>query len=144
MTVSIDKNSEDYKFYKTLNEDVLLTPNKHGKYDIAFENNDLVNVTGKKSLYNAIVIAIMTRFNELEYIPIYDGFGCRIHELIKIRKSDMVMYQMELFVYDVLENMRRIKEVNEVKVTDAENEKYEVYFNVTGIDDEVVSGSVLI
>ena len=142
MTISIDKESDDYRFYKTLNEDVQLIPNRYGKYDINFENDDLVNVTGKNSLYNAIVIAIMTRFNELEDIPIYEDFGCRVHELIKADKSNIVMYQIELFIIEVLENMRRILEVNEIKVTDSERNNYTVYFNVTSIRDVIVSGSV--
>ena len=142
--MKIDKESEDYKFYKTLNEDVQLILNKYGKYDINFQDEDYVNITGKKSLYNAIVIAIMTRFNELQSVLTYQGFGCRIHELIKCRKTDMVMYQMELFVFNVLENMRRIYEINEITVTDSGNEKYKVYFNVTSINDDIVSGSVLI
>ena len=142
LTISIDQESDDYRFYKTLNEDVQLIPNRYGKYDINFENDDLVNVTGKNSLYNAIVIAIMTRFNELEDIPIYEDFGCRVHELIKADKSNIVMYQIELFIIEVLENMRRILEVNEIKVTDSERNNYTVYFNVTSIRDVIVSGSV--
>lgn len=134
--------SEDSIFYKTLNEDVKLTPNKYGKYDITFENEDYVNVTGKNSLYNAIVIAIMTRLNELDFIELYSGFGCRVHEIIKKRKSNMVSYQMEAFIRETLENMRRIYEINELIVTDSEDSKYHVYFNVTSINDEIVAGEV--
>lgn len=142
MTLPIDFKSENYRFYKTLNEDVQLISNQHGKYDLNFANKDYVNVTGKSSLYNAIVIAIMTRYNELKNIPLYLGFGCRVHELIKERKSDMVFYQIELFIQDVLENMRRILEINELQVTDSENHNYKVYFRVTSINDEIVSGEV--
>ncbi|WP_458405972.1 hypothetical protein [Methanobrevibacter sp.] len=142
MSLKVDTESEDYQFYKTLNEDVELIPNRYGKYDLNFENGDYVNVTGKKSLYNAIVIAIMTRFNELGDIPIYEEFGCRVHELLKDNKSDMVMYEIELYIRNVLENMRRILEVNEIKVTDNPKENYHVYFNVTSINDEILSGEV--
>lgn len=142
MSLKVDTESEDYQFYKTLNEDVELMPNRYGKYDLNFENDDYVNVTGKKSLYNAIVIAIMTRFNELGDIPLYEEFGCRVHELLKDNKSDMVMYEIELYIRNVLENMRRILEVNEIKVTDNPKENYHVYFNVTSINDEIISGEV--
>lgn len=142
MSLRVDTESDDYRFYKTLNEDVKLIPNKYGKYDIAIENGDYVTVTGHSSLYNAIVIAIMTRFNELQDIPLYKEFGCKVHELIKETKSDKVYYQIELYVREVLENMRRISEINELIVTDSQDAHYTVYFNVTSITDEMVSGEV--
>ena len=142
MSLKVDTESEDYRFYKTLNEDVKIIPNRYGKYDIAIDNDDYVNVTGKESLYNAIVIAIMTRFNELADIPIYEDFGCRVHEVIKALKSEMVLYDVELYITEVLENMRRIQEINELIVTDSDTQAYHVYFNVTSINDEIVSGEV--
>lgn len=142
MAITVDTTSEDYRFYKTLNEDVKLTPNRYGKYDISFEDEDYVNVTGKESLFNAIVIAIMTRFNELEDIPLYVGFGCRIHELVKARKYGLVEFEMEVFIREVLENMRRIHEVNEIIITNLEDQKYKVYFSVTSVNDEIVAGEL--
>ena len=136
--ITVDTTTDDYRFYKTLNEDVLLTPNKYGKYDITFKDDDYVNVTGTDSLYNAIVIAIMTRFNELDNL-IYVDFGCKVHELIKARKSEMVYYQVELYIQEVLENMRRIQEINEIRVTDSEDQTYHVYVNVTSINDEIIA-----
>lgn len=145
MTLPIDTESKDYKFYKTLNEDVELIPVDKGEfYDINFENGDYVNVTGKDSLRNAIIIAILTRFTELNKIPLYQNFGCRVHELIKDNKSDMVEYEMKLFIQETLENMRRIQEVNELELTNSSKEGYKVYFKVTSINDEIVSGSVTI
>ena len=116
---------------------------EYGAFDIHMENGDYVNVTGKKSLGNAIVIAIMTRFNELHDIPLYENFGCRIHDLIKDNQSEMVEYEMELFITDVLENMRRIHEVNELQLTPTP-EGHKIYFKVTDINDEMVSGSVVV
>lgn len=106
------------------------------------KDGDYVNVTGKESLKNAICIAIMTRFMELDYIPLYDEFGCRAHELIKANKSEMVRYKVELFVTEVLEKMRRIQTVNQVTVTDSTESAYQIDFNVTSISDEIVTGSV--
>ena len=140
--LKVNEESEDYRFYKTLNEDVELVHYKYGKFDIAIENGDFVIVTGHSSLYNAIVIAIMTRFNELQDIPLYEGFGCKVHELIKNTKSDKVYYLIELYVREVLENMRRISEINELIVTDSQDDHYTVYFNVTSITDEIVAGEV--
>lgn len=136
-----DFESDDYRFFKTLNEDVQLKPNEFHKWDIQIENGDYVNVTGKESLYNAIVIAILTRFNELKNNPLYMDFGCRAHELIKANKSEMVRYKIEVFIEEVLENMRRIHEINFVEVID-DDPSYKVNFGVTSIDDEIVNGSL--
>lgn len=140
--LNINQNTDDYEFFKTLNEDVKLQPDDYNRWDIQFENQDYVNITGKESLVNAICIAIMTRFNELDFMNIYEDFGCRAHELIKANKSDIVKYKIELFVTEVLENMRRVFEVNEIEVTDSDNNGYKVFFNVTAINDEIVQGSV--
>ena len=56
----------------------------------------------------------------------------------------MVKYKIELFVTEVLENMRRVFEVNEIEVTDSDTYSYNVFFNVTAINDEIVQGSVSI
>lgn len=142
--LNINQNPDDYEFFKTLNEDVKLQPDDYNRWDIQFENQDYVNITGKESLVNAICIAIMTRFNELDFMNIYGDFGCRAHELIKANKSDIVKYKIELFVTEVLENMRRVFEVNEIEVTDSDTYSYNVFFNVTAINDEIVQGSVSI
>lgn len=146
MVLPVDMDSDDYRFYKTLNEDVQIKPvsptSQH--WDIQIQDGDYVNVTGFESLKNAICIAIMTRFNELDFIGLYDGFGCRIHELVKANKSEMILYKIELFVVEVLENMRRISSVNGVKVTDDDAYSYHIDFNVTSISDEIVTGSVVI
>lgn len=140
--LTVNQDSDDYKFFKTLNEDVKLQSDEYNRWDIQMENQDYVNITGKESLVNAICIAIMTRFNELDFMNLYEDFGCRAHELIKANKSDMVKYKIELFVTEVLENMRRVFEINEIEVTDSDTYSYNVFFNVTAINDEIVQGSV--
>ena len=142
----IDTDSYDYRFNKTLNEDVQVLPNDStaDHWDIQMSNGDYVNVTGKDSLRNAICIAIMTRFNELDFIPLYDGFGCRIHELLKANKSEMVRYKVEVFTVEVLEQMRRIATVNNVSVIESDSQSYDIEFNVTSISDETITGSVTI
>lgn len=146
MTLPINAESDGYRFYKTLNEDVQIKPisptSKH--WDIQMEKGDYVNVDGLESLRNAICIAIMTRFNELDFMELYDGFGCRVHELVKKNKSEMVKYKIEVFINEVLENMRRISIVNDVTVSESDIHSYLVEFNVTSISDETVTGSVTI
>lgn len=144
--IPVDIDSDDYKYRKTLNEDVQLKPisQTSNHWDIQMDNGDYVNVTGKDSLHNAICIAIMTRFDELEYIPLYDGFGCRVHELVKANKSEMTKYQIEIFVNNVLSRMRRIHQVNNITITDSNNAEYNIHFNVTSVYDEIIEGSVTI
>ena len=144
MTLPVDYESDDYQYFKTLNEDVQVLPVSPtaNHWDIQMKNGDYVNLTGKDSLRNAICIAIMTRFNELDFAPLYDGFGCRAHQLVKANKSEMVKYEIEVYISEVLENMRRIQEVNSLSVTDSDTYSYLVDFNVTSINDEIVTGSV--
>jgi len=137
----IDTESYDYRFNKTLNEDVQLKPNTYHKYDIQIENGDYVNVTGKESLYNAIIIAILTRYNEIKN-NLYEEFGCRAHDLIKANKSEMTRYKIEIFVEETLENMRRISEINYLEIKESETHLYNVNFSVTSINDELIKGEV--
>lgn len=141
MSLIIDYESDDYRFYKELNEDVQLKPTSSKHWDIQIENGDYVNVAGERSLENAIVIAIMTRFNELDR-GLYDGFGCKIHDFVKALKSDMLVYEIELSVKEVLEKMRRIHKVNWIEITDSKDCNYHVCFSVTSIDDEIVKGEL--
>ena len=137
----IDTESYDYRFNKTLNEDVQLKPNTYHKYDIQIENGDYVNVTGKESLHNAIIIAILTRYNEIKN-NLYEEFGCRAHDLIKANKSEMTRYKIEVFVEETLENMRRISEINYLEIKESETHLYNVNFSVTSINDELIKGEV--
>ena len=146
MVLPVDLDSDDYKFFRTLNEDVKIkrVSDISSHWDIQFDNFDYVNVAGLESLNNAICIAIMTRLNELNSMSLYDGFGCRVHELVKANKSDMVRYKMELFVTEVLENMRRVLSVDQVTITDDDRHSYRIEFKVTSISNEIVTGSVVI
>lgn len=141
MVLPIDEESYSYRFYKNLNEDVKLKSNEYGEWDIDFdfENDDWVNVTGFDSLSNACVIAIMTRFIELGFMPLYDEFGCRVHELIKENKSNSMRYRIEVFITETLENMRRVRRVNWVEVKDNPDNRYynyKVNFNISCTIDE--------
>lgn len=140
MTIPLDTNSYDYKFNKTLNEDVQLTGNQYGRYDLTMKNKDYVNVTGLNSLQNACIIAILTRYNELK-TPLYTGFGCRVHELIKGNKTRLQAYKIETYLIETLQDMRRVKNVNWLEVTE-EDDSYTASFSITSINDEIVKGKV--
>lgn len=127
-----------------LNEDIKLIPDEYGVYDIEFIDGDIHNVTGLESLYNGCVIAIMTRYKELTDNPTYQDFGCLVHTLVKDNKSKLVAYKLELYITQTLESMRRVKTVNEVRVTEPEPYSYQVYFNITAHNDETIKGDVLL
>ena len=146
MPLPLDTTSVDYNFYSTLNEDVKLISNEYGEWDVDFEDGDWVNCTGHHSLANACIIAIMTRFQELTYSTFYEDFGCRVHELIKKNKSRNVVYHMEIFVTEVLNNMRRIERVNYVRITDSPDNQdynYRINFSVTSISDTDDDGELI-
>ena len=141
MVLPIDEEDYAYRFLKTLNEDVKLVSNEYGEWDIDFDfsSNDWVNCTGYDSLVNACIIAIMTRWNEIDFIDLYEDFGCRVHELIKSNKTHNMSYKIELYVTDTLNSIRRVKKVNWVTVTDNPNGEYynyQVSFSVTCMNDE--------
>lgn len=146
MPLPLDTDSVDYNFYSTLHNDVRLVSNEYGEWDIDFEDDDWVNVSGHNSLVNACIIAIMTRFTEIGYCSLYEDFGCRVHELIKHNKGRNVIYQMEIFITEVLSNMRRVERVNYVQITELQGNQdysYRVNFSITSISDSEDDGELI-
>ena len=143
MTLPINTKSYDFKYLKTLNEDVHLVSDVYGKYDLDMDNGDYINVTGNNSLQNACIIAILTRYNELKN-PTYTGFGCKVHDLIKGNKTKLQRFKIETTITDTLNRMRRIKTVNYVNVTENDADSYCVAFEITSINDQNVKGKVIL
>lgn len=146
--MTLPKNTEGYGylFYKTLNEDVKLKTNEYGEWDIEWDtiSNDWINCDGYDSIINACIIAILTRFTEIHIgetsdSPPYEEFGCRIHELIKKNKCRQTEYQMEVFITETLKQMRRVKTVHWVNITNNPSNDYYAYrvdFCITPLADE--------
>ena len=141
MTLPVDVNSYDYKFNKTLNEDVKLKSDKYGFFDLDMCNGDYINVTGTNSLLNACIIAIMTRYNEIQNST-YENFGCRIYDLIKDNHTTMFLFKLETYVTETLSRIRRIYSVDNVQITEQPNDQFLIEFQVTSVNDEIVAGSV--
>lgn len=144
MTLPIDTTSEDYKYKKTLNEDVRLKSDEYGFFDLDMDNGDYVNVTGLDSLLNACIIAIMTRQGELTENQTYDEFGCQAHELPKMNQNRLFLFKLETYINDTLIKMRRVKSVNQIKITRNDVHDYQVEFDITSVNDEIVKGSVVL
>ena len=90
-------------------------------------------------------------------MPLYDEFGCRVHELIKANKGRNTKYKIEVFITEVLKSIRRVEKVNWVIVTDNPNKQlytYQVNFSVScvidnqynkeNIDSTIVEGEFLV
>lgn len=136
-------NENNHDFYKTLHQDALLVTDEHGlKYDLVFENGDIVMCTGYDNLANAVMIAIMVRFQELQRLVLYEDFGCKVHSNVKRNKSNLTLRKIRTESEEVLRQMRRIKKINYLEVKDNLEQGYIVEFSVTSITDEVVDGSV--
>ena len=129
----------DSRFFQTLNEDIKLSPNEFNEWDMVFENDDVVNVTGAESLANAIVILIMTRYGELKTNILYkDDFGCRVHEIPKDNITNFNQYKVEKYIDESVKRMRRVKTINYIEVTPHTN-GYNVVLSVTALNDEDVT-----
>jgi phage baseplate assembly protein W len=126
----------DEKFFSTLNEDIKLSPNEYGEWDMVFEDYDIVNVTGLESLANAIVILILTRYGELKNNILYNNdFGCRVHQVVKDNISNLNTYKIEKYIEESIKRMRRVKRINYIRVKPKQN-GYDVVLSVSSINDD--------
>ena len=144
MVMPVDKESDDYRFYKELNQDIQLVTDEYQiHYDIQFEAGDIVNLTGQDSLVNACLISIMTRFNEIQGIPHYNQFGNKAHQLVKKNKSPLTRKTVESNCEEVLKKIRRIKKINYIEITDTTH-GYLVEFSVLSLNDQKIYGNLII
>lgn len=143
MVLPVDTNGYDFKFNKTLNEDVQLVGNEYGKYDLDMDNDDYINVTGVHSLANACIIAILTRFNELSDNPTYTDFGCRVHALIKDNQNKLTKFKIETAITETLTAMRRVKTIDYLNISETQ-EGYAVEFSITSINDETITQRLIL
>ena len=131
-----ETNEIDNEFFKTLNEDIKLSPNEFGEWDMVFSDYDIVNVSGLESLANAITILIMTRYGELKHNILYkDDFGCKIHSVVKDNITNLNNYKIEKYIDEAIKRMRRVKRINYIQVK-PKQVGYDVVLSVTSIDDE--------
>jgi len=123
----------------TLNKDIQLVTDNHGKYDFQFVKNDLKVADGLESYRNAVIIAILTGYQELNKTnnPTYADFGDKAYQTIKRNKSKDVIFELESYITEVVTNMRRTNSVEEVQITDSE-EGYNILVKAISITDEQV------
>ena len=131
-----ETNYIDDEFFTNLNEDIKLSPNEFGEWDMVFSDYDIVNATGLESLANAITILIMTRYGELKHNILYkDDFGCKIHSVVKDNITNLNNYKIEKYIDEAIKRIRRVKRINYIQVK-PKQVGYDVVLSVTSIDDE--------
>lgn len=131
-----ETNELDKEFFSTLNEDIKLSPNEFGEWDMVFSDYDIVNATGLESLANAITILIMTRYGELKHNILYkDDFGCKIHSVVKDNITNLNNYKIEKYIDEAIKRMRRVKRINYIDVK-PKTKGYSIILSVTSISDE--------
>ena len=136
MTLPETNDELDKEFFSTLNEDIKLSPNEFGEWDMVFSDYDIVNVSGLESLANAITILIMTRYGELKHNILYkDDFGCKIHSVVKDNITNLNNYKIEKYIDEAIKRMRRVKRINYINVKPKQN-GYSIILSVTSISDE--------
>lgn len=122
---------------ETLNKDIKLVSDDFGVYDFGVNKQDFILVTGEESLKNALILAVLTSWNELSDLSTYIGFGNRAYELVKANQNKLTQFKVEQYMKETVEKIRRVKKINELIVTPV-LDGFEVIVNVTGINDEDV------
>lgn len=124
-----------------LNKDIDINDTGHGYWDISFHEKNMKTLTGLKCLENGIIIAILTRYNELKKLPSYENFGCKAHQLIKARKTNMNEFKLRTYIKESVEAMNRVASVDDLIIT-SKNEGYNVKIYCTSINGNRVNAEV--
>ena len=124
-----------------LNKDIDINDTGHGYWDISFHEKNMNILTGLKCLENGIIIAILTRYNELKKLPSYENFGCKAHQLIKARKTNMNEFKLRTYIKESVEAMNRVASVDDLIIT-SKTEGYNVKIYCTSINGNRVNAEV--
>lgn len=128
---------------KTLNKDMKLIQKPNLKYDIDFIKEDLHTVTDTESVHNAIILSVLTGYQELKRTnnPTYSNFGDRAYECLKRNKNKNTKYLIIKYLETCILRIRRIKQINEINLAEY-NEGYKVHYSITTITDNTLTGDV--
>ena len=128
----------------TLHKDINLIERENGYWDYEFQYGDYVIGKDKQSLRNGLIIACLTSWNYLnrQGNPTYETFGNRAYEELKKKKSSMVEYTIRQYFIEVLNRMRRVNRIIDIKVLNhpTDTNAYNVQFTVEAINDEIATG----
>lgn len=112
--------------------DINIDTDENGYWDIQFQDGDLdILRIEDEVLENGIILTILTRHTELRPNPTYNLYGSRLYELIKQNDTQLTRSRIRAYIKEALENMRRVKSVDNIVFTD---EVIEIY--VTKDDGE--------
>lgn len=133
MTIKITENIN-------LHKDVQLKPTSNGFFDIEFDYykperyNDFKIVNDIDSLKNAVILSILTMYDEVD-TPNYKGYGCRVRELLKSNFTLFEINTMRSYITRVIENIARIETLDSLEITKHDN-NFHVELEVTSITGE--------
>lgn len=100
-----------------LNKDIDLNHAGYGFWDVSLDKDGFKLVDDVASLENGFIISILTRFKELQELPTYKDYGCRVHEMIKTRKTKLNEFKIKNYIQDSIEAMNRVASVEDVQLT---------------------------
>ena len=100
-----------------LNKDIDLNHTGYGFWDVELDNDGFVLVDDVESLENGFIISILTRCQELKELPTYKDYGCRVHEMIKTRKTRLNEFKIKNYIQESIEAMNRVESVEDVQLT---------------------------
>lgn len=126
---------------KYLNKDIQLKHTGYGFWEPILDKDGFQTCSHMKSLENAIVLAILTRYQELQKLPTYVGFGCRVHEMIKARQTRLNKFKIQTYLEKSIGSMNRVETVDNIELTPYKD-GYEVEVYLTSVDGETVHTKV--
>lgn len=100
-----------------LNKDIDLNHAGYGFWDIELDDDGFVFIDDVEALENGFIISILTRFQELKELPTYKDYGCRVHEMIKTRKTRLNEFKIKNYIQESIEAMNRVESVEDVELT---------------------------
>lgn len=100
-----------------LNRDIDLNHAGYGFWDVCLDDDGFIFIDDVASLENGIIISILTRFRELQELPTYEDYGCRVHEMVKTRQTKLNEFKIKNYIQESVEAMNRIASVEDVELT---------------------------
>lgn len=129
----------------TLNHDINLIERENGYWDYEFQYGDIVQSKNNQSLRNGLIIACLTSWNYLnrQGNPTYSEFGNKAYWELKKKKSTMVEYTIKQYFIEVLNRIRRVNRIIDIRVLDHSTDPnaYNVAFTVEAINNEIINAS---
>jgi phage baseplate assembly protein W len=104
--------------------DILLKETSNGQYDRVIEKSDFKTIKGDDVLRNRILIYLLTRSGELDFLPNYLGFGCDAGNYLKHNNTSLTRLKIQEAVKKALNNIKDVERVDYVIVEEKTNKSH--------------------